>query len=83
MADLAQLTDEQREQMLQRIVTVTAEIRRIAEAVAPAVIAAVTELNKAMQALREAGLLDEDFKPVQRSDRPAWQSPYGPPSRRR
>ncbi|GAQ64080.1 hypothetical protein [Streptomyces scabiei] len=82
MADLVQLTDEQREEMLQRILTVTAEIRKIAELVAPAVIAAVTELNKAMQALREAGLLDEDFKPVKPADRPAWQSPYGPPPRR-
>ncbi|MEI5522509.1 hypothetical protein WB388_18060 [Streptomyces brasiliscabiei] len=82
MAELVQLTDEQREQMLQRIVTVTAEIRKIAEAVAPAVIAAVTELNKAMQALREAGLLDDDYKPIRPADRPAWQSPYGPPPRR-
>ena len=78
-----QITDEQREEMLQRIVTVTAEIRKMAELVAPAVIKALAELKTAMDGLREARLLDEDYKPIQRSDRPAWQSPYGPPSRRR
>jgi predicted deacylase len=78
----AQLTDEQRAEMLQRIVTVTAEIRKIAELVAPAVIKAVAELKQAMDGLREAGLLDDDYKPITAADRPAWQSPYGPPPRR-
>jgi hypothetical protein len=78
-----QLTDEQREQLLERVVTVVAEIRKMAELVAPAVIAAVANLNQALEGLREAGLLDEDFKPIKPADRPAWQSPYGPPARRR
>jgi hypothetical protein len=83
MAVNAQITDEQREQMLNRVVTVVAEIRKMAELVAPAVVAAVAQLNQAMEGLREAGLLDEDYKPVKAADRPAWQSPYGPPQRRR
>ncbi|MFB7029653.1 MULTISPECIES: hypothetical protein [unclassified Streptomyces] len=32
--------------------------------------------------LRAAGLLDKDGHPTRRPDRPAWQSPYGPPPRR-
>lgn len=78
-----QITDEQREQMLERIVTVVAEIRKMAELVVPAVTAAIAELSKALEGLREAGFLDDDYKPITRADRPAWQSPYGPPSRRR
>lgn len=35
------------------------------------------------QALQQAGLADEDGKPVRQSDRPAWQSPYGPPTTKR
>lgn len=69
----AQITDEQRDAMLQRIVTVVAEIRQIAEVVAPAVIAAVAQLNQALEGLREAGLLDEDFKPITATEPPAAQ----------
>jgi hypothetical protein len=82
MAPEPQLTDEQREQLLERIVTVVAEIRKMAELVAPAIVAAVTQLNQAMEGLREAGILDDDYKPIKAADRPAWQSPYGPPPRR-
>lgn len=83
MALQAQITDEQRDEMLERIVTVVAEIRMMAELVAPAVVAAVSQLNQALDGLREAGLLDEEYKPIKPADRPAWQSPYGPPPRRR
>lgn len=83
MAITPQITDEERDAMLRRIVTVTAEIRKIAEAVAPAVVAAVAELQKAFDALKEAGLLDDDGTPIRRVDRTAWQSPYGPAHRRR
>ncbi|MDX5569833.1 hypothetical protein PYK79_50095 [Streptomyces sp. ID05-04B] len=78
-----EITDEERDAMLRRIVTVTAEIRKIAEAVAPAVVAAVKELEKAFAALKDAGLLDDDGKPIAPKDRPAWASPYGPPPHRR
>lgn len=79
----ARITDEQRDRMLQRIVTVVADIRKMAQLVMPAVTAAATELQAALDQLRDAGLLDDDYKPITAPDRPAWQSPYGPPKRRR
>ncbi|WP_445524772.1 hypothetical protein [Streptomyces cyslabdanicus] len=36
----------------------------------------------AARALRQAGLVNQDGRPIRRPDRPAWQSPYGPPPRR-
>jgi transposase-like protein len=51
------------------------------EAVAPAVQAAAEQLARAMEQLREAGVIDDQGRPSRR-DRPAWQSPYGPPRRR-
>ena len=79
----ALITDEQRDQMLQRIVTLVADIRKMAQLVVPAVTRAAAELNQALDQLRDAGLLDDDYKPITAPDRPAWQSPYGPPKRRR
>ncbi|MFE5912066.1 hypothetical protein ACFQ6B_23695 [Streptomyces wedmorensis] len=35
------------------------------------------------QHLRAAGHIDEQGRPARRHGRPAWQSPYGPPPRRR
>ncbi|MEU4172131.1 hypothetical protein AB0F46_35270 [Streptomyces sp. NPDC026665] len=54
-------------------------VRAYAEAMRPF----VEELARAVQALRDAGPIPEDGEPARRSDRPAWQSPYGPPARRR
>ncbi|MBP5918656.1 hypothetical protein F3K34_44095 [Streptomyces sp. LBUM 1486] len=49
--------------------------------------AAVAQVAKAFEELarhvREAGLANEDGPPARRPDRPAWQSPYGPPRSRR
>ncbi|MFD3929709.1 hypothetical protein [Streptomyces sp. NPDC058614] len=64
------------------LVTVTTGIRKFAELVAPAILAAAANLTQAMEGLREAGFLDEDFKPIKPADRPAWQTPYGPAQRR-
>ncbi|MEV2249376.1 hypothetical protein AB0I94_02265 [Streptomyces sp. NPDC050147] len=49
-----------------------------AEAIRPV----MEELGRAFQTMREAGLVEDDGKPARRPDRPAWQSPYGPPTRR-
>ncbi|MCI3271418.1 hypothetical protein [Streptomyces cylindrosporus] len=68
---MPEITDEQRDRMLERIVTVVAEIRKMAELVAPAIVAAVAQMKEAMDGLREAGLLDEDYKPIKPTDRPA------------
>ncbi|GHI91708.1 hypothetical protein [Streptomyces olivaceus] len=80
---LPELTDEQREQLLQRVAETGAMLLRIAEAIAPSVQAAARELARAVQTLQKAGYLTEDGKPVKRPDRPDWASPYGPPLRRR
>lgn len=54
-------------------------MRAYAEAIRPV----MEELGRAFQTMRDAGLVEDDGKPTQRTDRPAWQSPYGPPKRRR
>ncbi|MFF0597894.1 hypothetical protein [Streptomyces antibioticus] len=54
-----------------------------AEAVKPVVEALARGIEAYGQALRQAGLIDQEGRPVARRDRPAWQSPYGPPTRRR
>ncbi|MBT2427220.1 hypothetical protein J7F02_16465 [Streptomyces sp. ISL-112] len=59
-----------------------AALRAWAEAVAPAVRAMAEEFARLAEHLREAGVVDDHGRPTRR-DRPAWQSPYGPPPRRR
>ncbi|MET7811766.1 hypothetical protein ABZT26_13010 [Streptomyces sp. NPDC005395] len=59
-----------------------AALRAWAEAVAPAVPAMAEEFVRLAEHLREAGVVDEQGRPTRR-DRPAWQSPYGPPPRRK
>jgi hypothetical protein len=54
--------------------------RAYAEAVKPAVEAAARSLAEFTEAARQ---LDPPLSPGRRRDRPAWQSPYGPPRRRR
>lgn len=78
-----QMSDEERAAMFRRMVTVTAELRKIGEALAPAVAAAAAHLQQVFATLRETGVLDDEGRLVRRPDRPAWQSPYGPPPRRR
>lgn len=73
-----ELTEQQREQLLHSIATAVSVLHQVAEAVLPSVQAAARELAQAFEALRQAGYIDEDGKPVQRADRPAWASPYGP-----
>jgi hypothetical protein len=79
----AQLTDEQRKQLLNSVANVTAALRAFAEALVPAVQAMGQEFTQLVNALQAAGYLDEDGKPIEHPDRPAWQSPYGPAPRRR
>ncbi|WP_329151255.1 hypothetical protein OIU91_28465 [Streptomyces sp. NBC_01456] len=59
-------------------------LRRITLAMAPVVREMQEHLAAAAAALRNVGVVGEDGtqrRPVMR-DRPAWQSPYGPPARR-
>ncbi|MCX4575644.1 hypothetical protein OHB41_21110 [Streptomyces sp. NBC_01571] len=53
------------------------------EAARPIVEAAARGIEAYGCALRQAGLIDEQGRPVTRRDRPAWQSPYGPARRSR
>lgn len=76
-----QLTDEQREALLHNVTEVYASFAKFAEALVPQVRAAAETFAELGRQLKAAGLLDEDGNPV-RPDRPAWQSPYGPPKRR-
>ena len=64
-------------------------IRRMREglaAYAEAVRPRLEEIGRTFAAMkgaaRHAGLIDDHGKPAPRRDRPAWQSPYGPPRRR-
>ncbi|MFB7671660.1 hypothetical protein ACFC26_09605 [Kitasatospora purpeofusca] len=81
------ITAEQREAALEQCVRAVAHFQDIARAVMPAVLAAAeqlsTALSQAVRQLQDAGLLDADGKPTRPTDRPAWQTPYGPPTRRR
>ena len=83
MTDLPQLTDEQREALARQTAEFHAAMARIAEVAIPAFRAIVDAFNQLGRQLREAGLLNEDGQPIKAADRPAWQSPYGPPPRRR
>nr|WP_119589813.1 hypothetical protein [Streptomyces scabiei] len=79
----AQITDEQREQLLKRSAELHAALAKFAESFVPVARALAESFAQLGRQLREAGLLDEDGQPIKAADRPAWQSPYGPPSRRR
>ncbi|MEV7991578.1 hypothetical protein AB0O67_06590 [Streptomyces sp. NPDC086077] len=70
------------EQVRAAVEQVRAALRAWAEAVAPAVRALAEQFAQLAEHLREAGVVDDQGRPARR-DRPAWQSPYGPPPRRR
>jgi hypothetical protein len=76
------LTDEEREQLLLLTAELGAYLQQITAAVMPAFQAIAQGFAQLQSALQGAGLIDADGKPVRRTDRPAWQSPYGPPTTR-
>ncbi|MFJ2567910.1 hypothetical protein ACIO02_34090 [Streptomyces sp. NPDC087568] len=80
-------TIEQTAEMLARIRALhTGIVRAYVAAARPLmdeVARALAALTATMRNLQEAGVIDELGKPARRRDRPAWQSPYGPPARRR
>ncbi|MGW2170379.1 hypothetical protein ACWC1C_07585 [Streptomyces sp. NPDC001705] len=67
----------ERAQELGRVVT------DFMRALRPMAEAAAATLRQFAEALRTAGFTTPDNKPARRRDRPAWQSPYGPPPRRK
>ncbi|MFF0295567.1 hypothetical protein ACFYS8_13350 [Kitasatospora sp. NPDC004615] len=84
--NLLQPTDEQREELARAIAELTATMQASAAAfvqvVVPAVQAAAQQFAILQQQLQAAGFLDASGKPARLTDRPAWQTPYGPPARR-
>ncbi|MEU9921904.1 hypothetical protein AB0H51_11505 [Streptomyces griseoluteus] len=60
----------------------TAAIRAYMAVMRPKLEEASRLLVAAARAIREARIVDQDGRPLG-PDRPAWQSPYGPPRRRR
>ena len=80
---LPQLTDEQRDTIARQAAELHAAIAQVAASFIPVARAVVEAFNQLGRQLREAGLIHEDGQPVKVADRPAWQSPYGPPPRRR
>ncbi len=85
-APVPALTEEQRDQVLRAMAELAAAAQAIAtvfvHAVLPAVQAAAQQLAAFQQQMQTAGLLDSDGRPARPADRPAWQTPYGPPTRR-
>jgi hypothetical protein len=75
------LTDEEREQLLHTVATAAAELRKFVEAVLPAFQAAAEQAAQLFATLQNAGLIDEHGQPTKPTNRPAWQSPYGPPQK--
>lgn len=59
------------------------QLRRTLQAFGEAARARMEEIGRAFEAMKQAGVCDDHGRPLPRRDRPAWQSPYGPPRRRR
>lgn len=62
--DTLQLTDEQREQLLRSMASAHAAILQLVQACIPILRAAADQFVLHTEALKQAGLLDEDGKPV-------------------
>ncbi|QFR00736.1 hypothetical protein F9278_36285 [Streptomyces phaeolivaceus] len=74
---------EHREQLLQAAAELHTAITKFTESFMPMARALADSYAQFVRQLREAGYLDDQDQPVKPADRPAWQSPYGPPKRRR
>lgn len=76
------LTGEQHDEALRIVAEFVATFTDLIQAVAPAFQTLAQQFAAIQPHLQQLGLLDAEGKPVQAVDRPAWQSPYGPPARR-
>ena len=57
-------------------------LRIAIQPMAEGAVAALKQLSESLARLRESTSTDDCSKPTRPRDRPAWQSPYGPPRRR-
>lgn len=78
-----QLARAQAERARRAQAVMEAFVRAYTEAVKPAAEAASRAFAELARAVQQAGARDDHAKPAPRRDRPAWQTPYGPPRRRR
>ncbi|GAA1977240.1 hypothetical protein [Kitasatospora viridis] len=76
------LTAEQHEQLLQASAQLGTAVAEIIQAAEPALRELGRQLAELLAALQQVGLIDADGHPTHPANRPAWQSPYGPPRRR-
>jgi hypothetical protein len=80
------LTDEEREQLLRAAAQLAADVQvhmqALVQAFLPTVQAVAAQFAELQRHLQRVGLLDADGKPTRAINRPAWQSPYGPPRTR-
>jgi hypothetical protein len=74
-------TDEQCEELMRIAAELSAAFQQIAAALAPVAQVLAEQVTQTYAALQATGYLDKDGKPTRPVDRPAWQSPYGPPTR--
>lgn len=86
--DSCQSTDDaQREQLLlataELVSTTQAAMQAFMQAFVPVAQSITASFAEIQRPLQSTGLLDADGKPTRPTDRPAWQSPYGPAQRRR
>lgn len=58
-------------------------LQAYAEAVTPRLAEVGRAMRQAFEQMQQAGVCDDHGRPLPPRDRPAWQSPYGPPQRRR
>lgn len=77
-----QITEADRDALLRAAARFTANLQRAVEMLAPMYQALGEQLAQLQQILTAGGYLGPDGKPTRPTDRPAWQSPYGPPARR-
>ena len=59
------------------------QLRTALQALGEVAQARLEEVGRTFEAMKKAGVCDDHGKPLPPRDRPAWQSPYGPPRRRR
>ncbi|WP_162466206.1 hypothetical protein [Streptomyces taklimakanensis] len=77
------LTPEQTELAATSLAEAADTLRRFFEALLPVTRAAAESMSAICRCLQDTDLTPHAGRPTRPGDRPAWQSPYGPPQRLR
>lgn len=59
------------------------QLQQAMQAISEAARARCEEIGRAFDSLKQAGICDDQGRPLPPRDRPAWQSPHGPAHQRR